>query len=63
MYVCMMHVCIYIYEAVERCIPDFRARAEFHIIGSPLAHEVYIYIYAYTYLRMRYTYMYVCIYI
>jgi len=33
-----------LWKAVERCIPDVRERAEFHIIGSPLAHEVYIHI-------------------
>lgn len=31
-----------LWEAVERCIPDVRERAEFHIIGSPLAHEAFL---------------------
>merc|ERR1712046_451561 len=31
-----------LWEAVERCIPDVRTRAEFSIIGSPLAHEAFL---------------------
>ena len=31
-----------LWEAVERCIPDVRERAEFSIIGSPLAHEAFL---------------------
>jgi len=31
-----------LWKAVERCIPDVRERAEFHIIGSPLAHEAFL---------------------
>lgn len=31
-----------LWEAVERCIPDVRARLEFSIIGSPLAHEAFL---------------------
>ena len=30
-----------LWKAVERAIPDIRERAEFHIIGSPLAHEAF----------------------
>ena len=31
-----------LWKAVERAIPDIRERAEFHIIGSPLAHEAFL---------------------
>jgi len=31
-----------LWEAVERCIPDVRARCEFSIVGSPLAHEAFL---------------------
>lgn len=31
-----------LWRAVERCIPDVRERAEFHIVGSPLAHEAFL---------------------
>jgi len=31
-----------LWKAVERCIPDVRERAEFSIIGSPLAHEAFL---------------------
>ena len=31
-----------LWEALENCIPDARARAEFHIVGSPLAHEAFL---------------------
>lgn len=31
-----------LWEAVERCIPDVRARVEFSITGSPLAHEAFL---------------------
>lgn len=31
-----------LWRAVERCIPDVRQRAEFHIVGSPLAHEAFL---------------------
>eukprot|EP00613_Pedinella_sp_CCMP2098_P003517 CAMPEP_0171620238 /NCGR_PEP_ID=MMETSP0990-20121206/15866_1 /TAXON_ID=483369 /ORGANISM="non described non described, Strain CCMP2098" /LENGTH=673 /DNA_ID=CAMNT_0012185481 /DNA_START=33 /DNA_END=2054 /DNA_ORIENTATION=- len=31
-----------LWQAVERCIPDVRARTEFSIVGSPLAHEAFL---------------------
>lgn len=31
-----------LWRAVERAIPDVRQRAEFHVIGSPLAHEAFL---------------------
>mgnify|MGYP003684667417 CR=1 FL=1 len=31
-----------LWRAVERCIPDARERAEFYIVGSPLAHEAFL---------------------
>ncbi|EGB05691.1 hypothetical protein AURANDRAFT_30491 [Aureococcus anophagefferens] len=31
-----------LWEALENCIPDARQRAEFHIVGSPLAHEAFL---------------------
>jgi len=31
-----------LWAAIERAIPDVRERAEFHIIGSPLAHEAFL---------------------
>ena len=31
-----------LWRAVERCIPDVRERLEFHIVGSPLAHEAFL---------------------
>jgi phytoene dehydrogenase-like protein len=31
-----------LWKAVERAIPDIRERAEFHIVGSPLAHEAFL---------------------
>jgi len=31
-----------LWEALENCIPDARERAEFHIVGSPLAHEAFL---------------------
>jgi len=31
-----------LWRAVERCIPDVRERAEFSVIGSPLAHEAFL---------------------
>ena len=31
-----------LWRALERCIPDVRERQEFHIIGSPLAHEAFL---------------------
>jgi len=31
-----------LWRALERCIPDVRKREEFHIIGSPLAHEAFL---------------------
>jgi len=31
-----------LWQAVERCIPDVRERAEFSIVGSPLAHEAFL---------------------
>jgi phytoene dehydrogenase-like protein len=31
-----------LWKAVERAIPDIRERAEFHILGSPLAHEAFL---------------------
>jgi len=31
-----------LWRALENCIPDARERAEFHIVGSPLAHEAFL---------------------
>ena len=31
-----------LWTALENCIPDARKRAEFHIVGSPLAHEAFL---------------------
>jgi len=31
-----------LWEALEECVPDARRRAEFHIVGSPLAHEAFL---------------------
>ena len=31
-----------LWKALENCIPDARERAEFHIVGSPLAHEAFL---------------------
>ena len=31
-----------LWDALEKCVPDARKRAEFHIIGSPLAHEAFL---------------------
>ena len=31
-----------LWKALENCIPDARDRAEFHIVGSPLAHEAFL---------------------